>query len=366
VKRQCARTRLARSARRQAMAAIVVAMPSFAAVSAACARHLHAPHLHPVAVVAPARLQLSTPAGRVEAPLYLSADWNVPQPGIERAVIVVHGKLRNADAYYRTAERARAAAGVAPGTTLLIAPQFLATTDAKALSLPDDVLRWRGNAWMGGEPSANSAALSSYAVLDAIARRLADRRLFPHLKHVVFVGHSGGAQVVQRYTVVARGVRALAQAGVAVSYVVANPSSYAYFDGRRPAANGGFAPFDAATCPGFDNWKYGMRARPPYLDDRSPAQLEAGYAKRRVTYLIGGLDTDPKQAVLDRSCPAEAQGSNRLARGQAYFHYLQARHPQGLNQQFHVVPGVGHDGARMLASPCALAATFGVKTCTKP
>jgi hypothetical protein len=348
------------------MAAIAAAILSFAAMSAACAGHVYAAHLHLVAVVAPARLSLITPEGAVEAPLYLSADWNVPQPGIERAVIVIHGKLRNADVYYRTAERARAAAGVAPGTTLLIAPQFLATMDAKAFSLPADVLRWKGNAWMGGEPAVNSAALSSYAVLDAIARRLADRRLFPHLKYVVFAGHSGGAQVVQRYAIAARGVQALAQAGIAVSYVVANPSSYAYFDDRRPTANGGFAPFDAAACSGFDNWKYGMRAHPPYLDDRSPAQLEAGYAKRRVTYLIGGRDTDPEQAALDRSCPAEAQGSNRLARGQAYFHYLQARHPQGLTQQFHVVPGVGHDGARMLTSPCALAVTFGVKTCTKP
>lgn len=344
----------------------MAAMLAAAAPGAAHARHVYAPHLHPVAAVAPARLQLSTPAGVVQAPLYLSADWSVPQPRVERAVIVIHGKLRNADVYYRTAERARAAAGVAPGTTLLIAPQFLATIDARALHLPADVLRWKGNAWMGGEPAAGGASLSSYAVLDAIARHLADRRLFPHLRYVVFVGHSGGAQVVQRYAVAARGVHALARAGIAVSYVVANPSSYAYFDARRPAANGGFAPFDAAACPGFDDWKYGMQARPPYLDGRSPALLEAGYAKRRVTYLIGGRDVDPRQAALDRSCPAEAQGGNRLARGQAYFRYLQARHPQGLNQQFHVVPGVGHDGARMLTSPCALAVTFGVKTCTKP
>ena len=365
MERQDAQNRFAGSTRRRAAAAIVAATLTTVASGAACARHVYASPLHPVAVVAPARLSLSTPAGLVQAPLYLSADWSVPQPRIARAVIVIHGKLRNADAYYRTAERARAAAGAAPGTTLLIAPQFLATIDAKALNLPADVLRWKGNAWMGGEPSADNAALSSYSVLDAIARRLSDRRLFPHLKSVVFAGHSGGAQVVQRYAVAARGAHALVRAGIAVSYVVANPSSYVYFDARRPTAHGGFAPFDTATCPGFDNWKYGMQARPPYLEDRSPAQLEAGYARRRVTYLIGGRDTDPGQAALDRRCAAEAQGGNRLARGQAYFHYLLARHPQGLNQQLHVVPGVGHDGARMLTSPCALAVTFGVKTCKK-
>ncbi|WP_019937195.1 hypothetical protein [Bordetella sp. FB-8] len=337
-----------------------------AAPGAAWAAHAYAPHLHPVAALAPARLPLSTPAGVFQAPLYLSAHWNVPQPRIERAVVVIHGKLRNADAYYRTARRARAAAGAAPGTVLLVAPQFLATIDAQALHLPADLLRWKGNAWMGGEPSADGASLSSYAVLDAIARHLADRRLFPNLKRVVFVGHSGGAQVVQRYAVAARGLHALARAGIAVSFLVANPSSYVYFDAQRPTAAGGFAPYDAAVCPAFDDWKYGMQARAPYLDNRSPAQLEAGYARRDVTYLIGGRDTDPRQAALDRSCPAQAQGSNRLARGRAYFHYLQARHPQGLNQQFHVVPGVGHDGAHMLTSPCALAIMFGVKACQKP
>ena len=76
-------------------------------------------------------------------------------------------------------------------------------------------------------------------------------------------------------------------------------------------------------------------------------------------------DDDPKQAALDRSCPAEAQGAQRIARAEGYFHYLQARHPEGLNQQFHVVPGVGHNGARMLTSPCALATMFGTGSCTK-
>lgn len=351
---------------RRAAAIRIAALLAAAASGAACVANALASPLHPVAVLAPARLPLSTPAGLFQEPLYLSADWTMPQPRVERAVIVIHGKLRNAGTYYRTAERARAAAGMAPAATLLIAPQFLATIDTRALHLPANVLRWKGNAWMGGEPSADGASLSSYAVLDAIARRLADRRLFPNLRRVVFIGHSGGAQVVQRYAVAARGVHALAQAGIAVSYLVANPSSYAYFDAQRPTASGGFAPYDAAACPGFDRWKYGMRDRAPYLAGRSPALLEAGYARRAVTYLVGGRDTDPTQAALDRSCPAEAQGSNRMARGRAYFRYLQMRHPQGLNQQFHVVPGVGHDGARMLTSPCALAVAFGVKTCGKP
>lgn len=340
------------------------------AVSApvALAQHAYEPHLHPVAVIADTHLQIDTPQGHAEFPLYLSADWSVPQPSIERAVIVIHGKLRNADVYYRTAQKARDAAQRSPAdasSTLLIAPQFLATLDTRVHDVPADLLRWNDNGWMGGEPAQGKVPLSSYAVLDAIVARLADRTLFPNLKHVTFAGHSGGAQVVQRYAVAAHDTQALTDEGIDVAYVVSSPSTYAYFDAQRPDANGNPAPFDAAQCPAFDDWKYGMAARPPYVDDRTPAQLEASYVKRRVTYLVGGDDDDPKHPALDKSCPAEAQGAQRVARAEGYFHYLEARHPDGLNQSFHVVAGVGHNGARMLTSPCALAAMFGTGQCTK-
>jgi hypothetical protein len=327
------------------------------------AAHAQASDLKPVSAIADTRLTIDTPQGRAEFPLYLSTDWTTPQPQVTRAVIVVHGKLRNADVYFRTAEKARAAANVdtdaAADTTLLIAPQFLATLDLRAHHEPADLLRWHGDAWMAGEAASAPAPVSSYAVLDTIAARLADRTLFPNLRHVVFAGHSGGGQVIQRYAVAARGVGVLTDAGIDVRYLVANPSSYAYFDAKRPDAQGDAVPFDAAQCSGFNDWKYGMAHRPPYLHDRTPAQLEAAYAARRVDYLVGGDDTDPHQAALDMSCAAEAQGPYRLARGEAYYRYLQTRHPDGLNQTFHVVPGVGHSGSRMLTSACALTAMFG-------
>lgn len=335
------------------------------AASLAAAQHVYQANLHPVAVISGTTMPIVTPQGNAQFPLYLSADWSVPQPRIERAVIVIHGKLRNANVYFRTAKKARDAAGVDPATTLLIAPQFLSTVDTQLHAEPADMLRWKDNGWMGGENAEGEMQASSYAVLDAIVARLADRRLFPNLRHVTFAGHSGGAQVVQRYAVAAHETGALASDGIDVRYVVSSPSSYAYFDQQRPNAQGVAAPFDAAQCPGFDAWKYGMQARPAYLNDRTPEQLEAAYIQRRVSYLVGGDDDDPAHPALDKSCPAEAQGSQRVARATSYFHYLQARHPGALNQQFHVVPGVGHNGARMLTSPCALDAMFGTGQCTQ-
>lgn len=329
----------------------------------AFAAHPYESHLKPVTTISDTRFAIDTPQGQAEFPLYLSRDWNVAQPQVTRAVIVIHGKLRNADVYFRTAQNARDAAHADADSTLLIAPQFLATLDTRVHGEPADLLRWTGDAWMGGEAARAPLPISSYAVLDAIVARLADRKLFPNLRHVVFAGHSGGGQVVQRYAVAGRNIDVLANEGIDVRYVVASPSTYAYFDAQRPNTQGVAAPFDAAQCADFNQWKYGMDNRPPYLDDRSPAQLEATYVSRRIDYLVGGADDDPQQSALDKSCAAEAQGPQRVARAEAYYRYIQSRHPEGLKQSFHIVPGVGHNGARMLTSVCALSAMFGTKGC---
>lgn len=333
----------------------------------ACARHDPAERSRAVAVIADARMPIDTPQGHGEFALDLSADWNTPQPDVVRAVVVLHGRLRNADDYYRTAQRARAQAeaeGVDPAGTLLIAPQFLSTADTQAHDAAPSLLSWQGNAWMGGADAVTGVPISAYAVLDAIARRLADKQRFPNLKTIVFAGHSGGAQVLQRYAIASEMPERLAKAGIAVRFVVASPSSYAYFDALRPGADGAPAPFDATRCPGFDTWKYGMQARPGFMLGHTPAQLEARYAQRRIVYLVGGADDDPASASIDKTCAAEAQGPQRRARAEGFFRYMQTRHPAGLNQEFHVVPGVGHDGARMLTSPCALKTMLDVGRCS--
>ncbi|MDR6677351.1 alpha/beta hydrolase [Pseudomonas oryzihabitans] len=297
------------------------------------------------------------PLGAAQAALQLSTDWNQPHPEIRRALVIVHGRLRNAATYFRSGETATQAAG-ASADTLVIAPQFLNEQDVKRHHLPDDLLRWQGNAWMGGEPALGPRPLSSFAVFDALLAHLADRRLLPNLQEVVIAGHSGGGQVVQRYAVLGQGERALASSGIRLRFVVANPSSYAYFDAERPDAQGHVGPFaGAATCPDFNSWKYGMQGLPAYAEGRDAATLERHYAGLAITYLLGAEDTDPNHPALDKSCAAEAQGRYRLARGLNYYHYLQARHA-GLPQQLVEVPGVGHNGDAMFTSPQGRQALF--------
>ena len=312
------------------------------------------PHRRPVPAVGDARVVL---AGGGALPVYLTADWSKPLPDITRAVIVLHGLQRHADAYFESAKRAQAAAGEAGRTTLMVVPQFLAEIDVAAHHLPAETLRWTFSGWEGGEPALAPSPASSFDGLDAILARLADRKLFPHLAVVVVAGHSGGGQVVQRYAVASRGETALTQAGIQVRYVVANPSSYVYFSADRPE------PTIAASCPKYNDWKYGLNAVPPYLADRSPAELEKAYVARRVIYLLGTADADPNGFELDKSCRGEAQGPTRYARGHTYADYMRARNQGTPNHSVWDVPGVAHEGGKMLTSACGLAALFDLPGC---
>ncbi|MFM0361082.1 alpha/beta hydrolase [Paraburkholderia sediminicola] len=198
-------------------------------------------------------------------------------------------------------------------------PQFLASADVGAHALPPSTLHWEWTGWMGGDNAEGPAPLSSFDVLDAILQTLASREQFASLTEVVIAGHSGGGQVVQRYAVVTRGEAPLVARGIALRYVVANPSSYVYFDAMRPTGSDEFAAFDTMACPSFNRWKYGLEDLPAYASSgegaASAEEPESRYAHRDVTVLLGGADCDPQHPALDRSCAAQTQGEHRLARG---------------------------------------------------
>ncbi|WP_419730163.1 hypothetical protein [Lichenicola sp.] len=298
---------------------------------------------------------VSGPRGGGTLRLIVSQDWSRPLPDVTRAVITIHGQNRDVLATDRVAEAGLAAASARPGSppaadTLLITPDFPRDTDPVGA----DDLRWHRNDWMDGQDADAPAPIGSFTLMDAIIARLSDRNRFPRLVTIVLVGHSGGGQFVQRYAVLAHA----APAGTRLRFVIANASSYAYFSPDRPAADGGFSPYPAGACPGFDRWKYGLQDLPIDPGAASAGGLEARYVGREVTYLLGTRDTDPDLGALDKSCAAEAQGPDHVDRGRAYFRYLQLRHPSDLRQQLHEVPGIGHDQAAMLTSAEALAAIY--------
>jgi len=288
---------------------------------------------------------VSTPKGSGLA-CYFSTGSLDGSPTAKRAIIIVHGVLRNADTYFATGKLMSTAAR-APHT-LLIAPQFLETSDLRGRDVPAATLRW-SDEWAGGAPALAPAPISTYSVFDAMLERLGDRKRFPALTSIVVVGHSAGGQIVQRYAVVGEGPSLIASSGVRVHLIVSNPSSYLYFDKDRPYPHNG--------CADVDHWRYGFIGAPPYVD-RTPRAYEQRYVTRDVTYLLGTADTNAREWDLDTSCAGESQGPYRFARGKAYAAYLKERHPAGTAQDYAFVPGVGHDNRKMFTSKCGIAVVF--------
>jgi pimeloyl-ACP methyl ester carboxylesterase len=266
------------------------------------------------------------------------------------AVIVVHGVLRDADYYFDTGALAVSKAHAAE--TLLIAPQFVEHDDLAGHSVPADTLWW-DDQWPGGSDARSPAPVSTYDVFDAMLARLADPARFPAMREITIVGHSAGGQIVQRYAVVGKAHELDPGARVPVHLIVSNPSSYFYFSNDRPAPQAG--------CADVNQWRYGLAGAPPYVTG-TPDELEHRYVARRVTYLLGTADTNPNEGDLDRSCGAEAQGPYRFARGMYYIGYLARRHPDGTNQTYAFVRGVGHNNREMFTSACGLAVLFGGST----
>src|SRR5262245_32660666 len=149
---------------------------------------------------------------------------------VRRAVIVVHGNRRDGDRYFDRLVSA-ATAEERLRDTALLAPHFRTRKDNPA---PGEHY-WSSHGWKIGHRSLDAARVSSFAVIDALLDLVCSesREVFPNLETVVLIGHSAGGQFVARYVA---GGRGCADRAVKVRYVVMNPSSYLYVDGRRRSA----------------------------------------------------------------------------------------------------------------------------------
>lgn len=288
--------------------------------------------------------------------VYRTYPMDTKNDKITRALIMIHGAGRDAHNYFRHA----VAAGFLDGAlddTIIISPRF-ASNDGRGCrdTLAANEVSWScsGDSWRSGGVATSNDRLTSYDLCDEILRKLARKDVFPNLQAIVVAGHSAGGQYVTRYEMANQVHDTL---GIPITYVVANPSSYAYLDPSRPLPDGpDFRPFrDARNCTTYDQWPYGLQNRTGYAAKLTDDQLKKQLAARPVTYLLGEIDILPLGG-FDSSCPAMAQGPTRLARGQAFAKYVSqkvdARH------KVVVVPLCGHNGRCMFTSDPALPILF--------
>lgn len=284
--------------------------------------------------------------------------------GVERAYIMVHGTNRNAEDYFRWALGSTAVAGKLD-STVVVAPHFKArTASGRGDEVAPGEWYWTNDGWKAGEAALNGK-VTSYEVMDRILACFNDAARFPDLKEVVVAGHSAGGQYVQRYAATnAMEPKML----VAVRYVVANPSSYVYLNelrlriGATCSEKGGCTgPFvkywDAANCTTYNDYRYGLEKLTGYAA-RTPAEkIREQFARRKVTYLVGELDTRTDDPNLDKTCPANAQGANRRERGTIFWNYMKSQY--GAAHEFAMAPGCGHSAVCVFAGPAGVKAVFG-------
>jgi hypothetical protein len=297
--------------------------------------------------------------------------WSHPldaqDENIERAVIVVHGVLRNADEYFPHMMEAVRVAGV-ESNTLVIAPQFLLEEDVAEFELADDVIFWggeTGEGWKKGDDSLSTedhprpVAVSSFEVVDRMVEQVALKGTFPNLKHVIVIGHSAGGQYVNRYAAGTRVGDSLSE-GIQLRFIVANPSTYVYFNEERrlPETTNEFAVPENAD-PDYNNYKYGLDNLNAYMAAVDVETIRARYPKKDVVYLLGGEDI--KEAHLEQTANAMLQGQHRLERGQVYYHYLKHAFGEGITQtqKIAIIPCVGHDHAEIFRSEAGVKYLFG-------
>jgi len=321
---------------------------------------------------------LALPGSQGRVLVYRTYPLDARNVAVKRGLIVIHGLGRDADSYFRSSLAATFLAG-ALGDTIVIVPRF-ASSEGGACNdkLATSEISWhcqpRSDSWRTGGASPDNST-TSFDVVDELLRRLNRKDVFPNLRAIVVAGHSAGGQFVNRYEM-ANTVHDTVD--VKPTYVVANPSSYAYFDELRPTASafpsnvaalppGYQAPlppnppaafaayFDRTNCATYDTWPYGMHQRNGYAAKVSEEQLKKQLAARPTTYLLGELDILPLYG-FDSSCAAMAQGGTRLARGFAYSKYVDERY--GAKHRAVEVPACGHNARCMFTSETSLPLLF--------
>jgi predicted esterase len=306
--------------------------------------------------------------GQSRSLIYRTYPLDARNDRITRAFIMVHGAGRDADHYFSTALAAAFLAG-ALDDTVVVSPRF-ASNDGRGCrdTLAPNEVNWpcNGDSWRSGGVATSDSQLTSFDFADHILRALARKEVFPSLKAIVVAGHSAGGQFVNRYEMANKVHDTL---GTRVTYVVANPSSYAYLDANRPALDtgnvcvscpsakaGDVRPFtDGRGCTTYDEWPYGLKKRTGYAEKISDDQLKKQLAARPTTYLVGEIDILPLGG-FDSSCSAMAQGPTRRARGEAFAKYVNDKY--GALHKLSTVSLCGHNARCMFTADPTLALIF--------
>ena len=152
--------------------------------------------------------------------------------------------------------------------TIIIAPQFLITTDLNYWQPINEYVFWSGTTpWSSGGQSNSTNlhprnyVISSFSLMDSLISHLLSN--FSNLQDIVLIGNSAGGQFVNRYA-----AGSDQEGHGKIRYVVSAPSSYLYFDENR--YNEYQMPFSWSVpqgCTGYNDYKYGLDDLNEYMEN---------------------------------------------------------------------------------------------------
>ncbi|GAC94439.1 hypothetical protein PHSY_002010 [Pseudozyma hubeiensis SY62] len=302
-------------------------------------------------------------------PFYQTAGYDSSK--IKRAVMIMPGKPRDCWKYTSLVQNAldvyitnpqsvssnpdgspSGNARTSQDEVLILGPCWMNQNDRAAGAIQEGELYWRNGQWQSGMASRGpgDTAVSSYQVMDAFLDTLFDKTQFPSLDAVVVAGHSMGAQMVQRYSV----VKQPASYDGNVTFWIGNPGSYVWLTSTRPNQSNTSCQAD------YDNWAYGLDGSgvPNYVRDRvkHDKQIVSTFQTRNVHYNYGLLDNGQG----DTACEASYQGANHLERGCQFVESVAALSGGSLpsTQTANFMPNVSHQDYSMLSYNVSLYRLF--------
>ena len=283
---------------------------------------------------------------------YSNRRWIARPATVTHAIVMIHGILRNPDNYYLPARR------VLDRKSLFRKVALISVGFDDHASAPKNVQRLAlfGSHWKHGEfgglnPDDPENKLGSFRAMDRILVDLT--RTYPQLKRITLIGHSAGAQFVDRYSVLSPIAAKIPRVGL--RFVALAPSSVLYSSELRPEiGNGGRLSFSIPSGGRkYNEYPYGLSPTPllerlvgnPVADRTRLIDKLLG---RDIVFAVGTEDT--KSEYLDRGRSANTQGPNRYARLKRFVDFLKTKY-RSTSCRLLPIAGVGHNSQRLIRSP---------------
>ena len=263
----------------------------------------------------------------INIPLYTTHDLELTsQYNIESVVILLHGNLRNCNDYFCAG--VQSLPPMDSSKYLIITPEFLILGDncyengvLKTITENDscNVPYFHSEGWKDGTLNANKlnedTHIHSYDILNILLDRVGDTNYFPNVKSITLFGFSAGAQMLQRYVMMPKFY--LLNTYAHIKYIISDPSTFLYFDNKRPYSMNQFDVPNASwlrqewnidahtnqpwitswdeTCSKYNDWRYGFNDligySKIYFEKNSIENAITAYAHRDITYVIGTKDS---------------------------------------------------------------------------